>query len=317
MKLNIKKTTIETILISFTLILFVFVFILPLGIAPNNVSLNYKNVTVWTHVNITNAKPEVLNVTIFEATNSSARNITIAAGSVKTVYCNATVRDWNGYNDIIYANASLWYVPTSNSNATDDNNSHYTNVSCTLNASTSTNVGWYICSFDVLYYANNGTWSCNVTVMDTLTKTGSLFNTTVFYPVYALNVTDGIDYGNVAVESYSSDVNANITNLGNMAINISVEGYGARRGDNLAMNCSDSGNISVQYEKYGLASGLDYTTGMTALNSSLGGLLISNLTMPKQNTSTQIINATYWKLYIPPNPAGNCTGYIIFTALAP
>jgi hypothetical protein len=293
------------------------VFVLPFGIAPNSVGTNHKNVTVLTHVNITNSKPDVLNVTVYEALNFSARNITVSAGSFKTVFCNATIRDWNGFNDVIYVNATLWHIATSSFDAVDDNNSHYTNSSCTLNSTgSSSELGSYICAFDVIYYSNNGTWNCNVTVMDNINKTGFGYNRTTLYPVYALNVTDGIDYGNVAVEDYSADVGANLTNLGNMPINISVEGYGARRGDGLAMNCTVS-NISVQYEKFGLSSGLDYLTNMTSLTGTLGGSLISNLTVLKQNTSTPIVNSTFWKLYVPPNPAGNCTGYIIFTALAP
>ena len=52
------------IILSFVIAL---VLLLPLGIAPNIVGPNYKNVTVWTHVNITNSRPEVLNVTFQDA----------------------------------------------------------------------------------------------------------------------------------------------------------------------------------------------------------------------------------------------------------
>jgi len=318
MKINIKKTMIETTLVLLVLVLVISVFILPFGVAPNAVSFNYKNVTVQTRVNITNSKPEILNVAVYESNNFSIKNVTINAGTIKTVLCNASVRDWNGFtNDIILVNATLWHVVSSNFNVSDNNNSHYTNSSCTLNASGSSyELGTFICSFDVWYYSNNGTWNCNVTAMDTFNKSGSNFNSTVFYPVYSLNVTDGIDYGNVPVEGFSNDVGANLTNLGNMGINISVEGYGAKRNDGLAMNCS-FGNISVANEKFGLISGLDYAANMTALSGALNGVLIPNLTILKQNTSSQVINTTFWKLYVPPNPAGNCTGYIIFTALAP
>ena len=130
-----KKNTLIITLTVFLLLALATMFIVPSGIAPNNVGLNYKNVTVKTNVTITHSKPQVLNVTIYEALNISNKNITIAAGMTKTVYCNATVRDWNGFNDITFANATLWHVPTSNSSAADNNNSHYTNVSCKYNDS--------------------------------------------------------------------------------------------------------------------------------------------------------------------------------------
>jgi hypothetical protein len=291
------------------------ILVLPLGIAPNAVGNNYKNVTVQTHVNITNSKPEILNVTVYEALNFSARNITVSAGAIKTIYCNATVRDWNGFNDITFLNASLWHIATSSFSAIDNNNSHYTNSSCTLNASVSSNEGWYVCSFDVLYYANNGTWNCNVSIVDVSETTNFGNGTTIFYPVYALNVTDGIDYGNVAVEDYSINATANITNIGNMLINVTVEGYGARRGDGLAMNCSLGGNITVSNERFS-ASETDWTSKISL--SSIAQSL-QNLSMSKQTTGTLVTNSTYWQVYVNStnNPAGNCTGYVIFTAVAP
>ena len=312
-----KKTTKAFASIAFLLLMIAAIFIIPMGVAPNVVGPNYKNVTVWTSVNITHSKPEILNMTIYEAQNISNRNITITSGGTKRIYCNASVRDWDGYNDITYVNASIWYIPGSSYNATDDNNTHYTNVSCYYNASTGTFTGWYVCSFDVLYYANNGTWNCNVTAQNSWNYTGFGNSTTIFYPVYALNVTDGIDYGGVAVYDYSNETAANVTNLGNMAINITVEGYGAKRNDGLAMNCSLNGNITVDNERFSIANGTAWAS-KTNLTSVSGGVLMSGLTMPKQTIAgTYVTNSTYWQLYIPPNPAGNCTGYVIFTAIAP
>jgi len=302
--------------------LFIAIFILPKAIAPNIIGPNYHNVTVWTHVNITHSKPDVLNVTVYEAQNYSVRNITIIAGGMKTVYCNATVRSWEGFNDITIVNGTLYHKATSTNNASDNLNNHYSNTSCTINNSLTQFTGIYVCSFDVIYYSNNGTWICNITVQNSYTLvnhnfTGSGFGNTTFYPVYSLNVTDGIDYGGVAVEDVSiGDKTANVTNLGNMGINISVEGYGYTKGDGLAMNCSLSGNITVDNEKFSSIPGQAYGL-KTSLTSSPGGVIIPGLTIPKQINATMIVNSTYWQLYVPPNPAGNCTGNVIFTATAP
>ncbi len=307
------------------LFLLVILLIPPKALAGHtNVGTNNKNVTVWTQVNITHSKPDVLNVTIYEALNYSARNITVAAGSTKQVYCNATVRSWEGFNDISNVNATLYHVATSNSTAADDLNKHYSNTTCTLNYSHAPGnnfTGVYVCGFDVIYYANNGTWICNMTVSNSYTVvnpnfTGVGYGTTTFYPVYALNITDGIDYGGVAVEDYSiGDRSANITNLGNMRLNITVEGYGARRGDGLAMNCTLSGNITVENERFSATPGQTYDL-KTNLTSTAGGVMIPGLTIQKQTNATMIVNNTYWQLYVPPNPAGNCTGNIIFTAVS-
>ncbi len=280
--------------------------------ADNIVGDNYRNVTIHTYVNITNARPEVLLVKVYQETNLSRLNITLAGGSQRQVTCNASLRDWNGYNDIVGVNATLWHT-TSTLGSADNNNSHYTNSSCT---STGNGVNYtvnYICTFDVYYYANNGTWNCFVDIIDLAGKTGNNTNTTVIYPLYALNITDGIDYGNVAVEEWSANRTANITNFGNMPLNVSVEGYGVTRGDGLAMNCSVNGNITIGMERFSIAD-VDWSS-MTPLTSTRQN--ISGLTVSKQtNPGIQMINTTYWQLYVnvSNNPAGNCTGFILFSA---
>ena len=302
------------VIIVLTLVL-VLAILLPIGMAPNNASLNYNNVTVWTHVNITNARPEVINISIYELTNSSNTNITLNAGGFKDIICNATLRDWNSFSDIIYVNATIWNTAASSFNSPNDNNTHYTNTNCTNSGN---GVGFYVnylCNFTIIYYANNGTWMCNVTVKDSKNTTGSGNGSTIFYPVYSLNITDGIDYGNIAVQAFSNNITANITNLGNMQINVTVEGYGAKRGDGLAMNCSLGGNITVVNERFATAN-IDWSlkTPMTGNSQTL-----SNLTLSKQINNAIIMNNTYWQLYADSlnNPGGNCTGYVIFTAVAP
>jgi len=300
-------------------LLTILVLLLPIGVAPNINGSNYKNVTVHTEVNITNSRSEVLNVSIYEAIfNASVRNITISAGYSKTVYCNATIRDWNGFNDVAYVNATLWHS-SSSYDAADDNNTHYTNTSCTINGSvTPPYIGWVVCSFDVWYYSNNGTWMCNVTAMDYQNASGVGNRSTIFYSVYALNVTDGINYGNVPVEEYSGNttgnVTANVSNIGNMDINITVHGYGARFNDNLAMNCSLGGNITIDNERF--SSSTSEWDSMTTLS---GTAKQTGLTLAKPTDSTITSTPTYWQVYINStnNPGGNCTGYVVFTAVAP
>ncbi|HYD03643.1 MAG TPA: hypothetical protein VEC16_05070 [Alphaproteobacteria bacterium] len=293
----------------------------PKAIAPNVVGPNYKNVTVQTNLTITSSKPDMMNVTVYDATNSSLINVTLNAGGSKQIYCNGSVRNWQGTNDITLVRAVLWHNATSNYTAANNTNNHYSNSSCFLNSTTGAFTAWYACSFNVSYHANNGTWVCNMTVENSYTAnnsnfTGSALNYTQFYPVYALNVTDGIDYGGVAVEDFSSDRQANITNLGNMHIGVSVEGYGATRGDGFAMICNLTGNITVDNERFSNQSGTLFAA-KTPLTSNLGGVNISGLNITKTtNASAPTMSTTYWQIYVPPNPAGNCTGYIIFTAVA-
>ena len=174
----------------------------------------------------------------------------------------------------------------------------------------------YLCNFSVDYYAANGTWYCNATVIDDYNFTDVGWNTTNISALYALNVTPSIDYGNLAVEDTSVNKTANITNYGNMAINISLYGYGVTSGDGLAMNCT-VGNISVENEKFSISVSDDYAA-KTALVGTPGSPVLMGLTSPwRRDDSTPVTNTTYWQLYIQPNPFGVCNGSIVFSAEVP
>lgn len=270
--------------------------------------ISYDQTNVSTTVNITNAKPEVLNVEIYDNTN-----INLTEGSTTLVWCNVSVLDYNGFADISNINATFWHSTNTTEDAALNNNSMYRNGSCSFMSGS----GWYAnytCGFDVYYYAYNGTWNCNVTVNDTLNYQNNGSNTSTVLPLYAFNMSNLIDYGDLAVEDTSTNQEFNITNWGNQPINVSVYGYGSTTGDGLAMVCQ-VGNISIANERYDVDSGATWAT-MTALTGAAAQ--ISGLTIDKQtDPATEVINATYWSLYVPPNPFGVCNGTVIFEALAP
>jgi hypothetical protein len=283
---------------------------------------NYVNVTVDTTVNISNSPPQILSLIIDEVV--AGENVTLLAGRTRTVYCNFTVRDWDGTADINRSNATLWHS-SSLINNSNDNNDHYFNSSCVQVGTSGLYDSLYQCAFDVQYYANNGTWYCNATVADhyyfsqpneNYTDTGQ--NTTIFNNLYALNIsTKLIDYGEVAVEDYSAEQIINVTNFGNRDINVSVRGYGVNESDGLAMNCSAQGNITISNERYAITSGVAFGSmnQLSGTNTNIDVLQVSQ----RINDTQANWNSTYWKLYVDPTnvPAGICNGTVVFTATIP
>jgi hypothetical protein len=273
---------------------------------PNN-----RNVSVDTTVNITNSPPIVYNVII----ENNATNITLVAGSWKNITCNATILDYNGAETITNVSATFFHASV-NTSAPDDNNTHYF-TNCTPWAAYGTYERNVSCSFLVQYYANVGIWYCNVTATDPYNFTNSSMRTrwnhttTHIDTLLALNVTPLIDYGELATGDYSTPQNANVTNLGNTNINVSVRGYGNVSGDGLAMYCQ-IGNIPIVNEMYNLVGGSNPAlyTPLTGSATQIGGLTIVQQT----NDSQQVINSTNWLLYVPPGPFGRCNGTVVFQA---
>lgn len=192
-----------------------------------------------------------------------------------------------------------------------DNNTLYFNPNC-AQVNVDGFFANYTCSFDVYYYANPDEWTCMVFVEDDYNFTDNLSNTTTVNELFALNVTPLIDYGDLAVEDTSTPQEANVTNLGNAAINVSVYGYGDTPGDGLAMVC-DIGDISIGNQRYSLNEAGDFTIDYFPLTPA--DVLIPGLSLAKQtDPNTQIINQTFWRLYVPPNPFGVCSGTVVFQA---
>jgi hypothetical protein len=222
------------------------------------------------------------------------------------------VSDPLGVDNIFGANATFYYYQNLSSN-NDDNLVHYTDTSCALSQSNPTNK-MFSCTFDVWYYANNGTWNCNATAYNNESISASANTTTLIDPLYAVNITDGIDFGNSPANTSSANISVNITNFGNMPVNITLQGYALVIGDNLGMNCSDGTNITITNIRFSSNSTSDFSQ-KTPMNGSIQEL---NLQIKKQTGASPVYNSTFWQIAPDPGTAGRyCMGYVIFNAQAP
>jgi hypothetical protein len=272
------------------------------GPGPNN-----KNFSVDTKINITGSPPTVQRVILLSP-------ITLTAGTITNITCNATIRDYNGFADLNTVNATFFFNGTSEF-AAENNNTNYFNSSCSVIAGQASGVfANYTCTFPINFYANNGSWSCEVRANDSSGFRGNNSNTTSINALYALNVTPLLDYGNVSAGEIAGNATANITNLGNMNINISVKGYARTINDGLAFVC-DQGQLTVDVERFSANDTADFAVKQTLTNALQR---VSGLTVNRSVNATQVTNVTYWEVYADPaQPAfGNCTGTVIFQAEA-
>lgn len=272
---------------------------------------NYRNYSVRTTVDVTNAYPEILNVTC-------GNGITLNAGTTKTINCTVQIRDYNGGGDVNYVNATFYYYLNTSVDPLD-NNTNYANASCVNLTSDGYYTNWS-CSFDAWYYALNGSWRANVTVNDSYSAKDNDYGNFSITALLALDATPIIDFGSMAVtDTSATPVQANVTNFGNVPINVSVYGFGGDSeltGAGTAMLCQIR-NISLPNERYSLDSGTAYAD-MTPINGA--PVAIPDLTVQKQFLSdTYMINSTYWTLHInlTNNPFGECNGTVVFSAINP
>lgn len=291
---------------------------------------NITNNTVIAIVNVTNTEPNVTSVTVGDGILSPIGEIDLTASGVTVVTCNASIFEYNGVGDINENKTNgTFYIQSIGPDATPDNNHLYRNESCgSCTEVSATNVSCD-CRFAVQYYANDSsTWQCNISVKDKggTQKSGSEINLTssgvsglvTVTKLLAINTTTLLDYGNLSVTETSAQIVHNVTNVGNINLNLSLRGYGGTNetiGENLTMMC-DFGNISIGQQRYSL--GLDSETPFAGMNFLRNQTTISNLTFPAKVNDIAVgweRNSSFWRLQVPLSVGGICNGTIIFGAV--
>src|SRR3989339_373058 len=132
-----------------------------------------------------------------------------------------------------------------------------------------------------------------------------------------------IDYSVVNSTAVSGEQTVNVSNTGNVILNLSLSGYAVTEEDNYSMNCTlgNIQNISINYEKFRLNTSItgpltlsDFEANYTNLSS---GPTVKrfNLNYRQDDANDDAINGTYWRVYVPRGVAGNCTGNILFGAV--
>lgn len=236
-------------------------------------------------------------------------DIVLNAGTIRSVQCNFTVSDGNGADDILGANATFFIAPSQDSSQ-DNNRTKYTNSSCEVIGS-SINSKDFTCTTGFLYYAQNGTWTCNATGIgiDGYSSAETSFQVD---PLYAINVTNStLDFGQVFGGSTSSTISENITNLGNIPVDVSVYGYGSFPGDGNSFVCQTT-NISIENTRFAAEKGVPYIS-----KTPLSGVLVpTGIRILNQIGTQSSQNVSYWQTMIPRNVSdtGICLGTIVFHA---
>lgn len=255
-------------------------------------------------------KPPIILSILFDDNNlNPIKNIDLLPGLKRKVYCNISINDTNDHDDIKKVNSTIYYYLNKTSDP-DDDNVHYTNSQCEKKEDDGNNNALYSCIFNVTYYANNGTWYCNSTVIDMQNISNDNYNNSKINPLYAINVTSLINFGDVMSGSISQEKIMYVQNFGNMEIDISIEAFGNTKGDNVSMFC-DINNISLDDERYSLTQ-FKLFNDMTPVTSTLS--MLENFNLPKQINTSNSQKELYWKIRGTPGSFGDCQGGLTITA---
>jgi len=278
------------------------------------------NVTAITKLQIGNSPPEIINITI----ESGASSFDLTPNATTTLDIYITAKDYNGEDQIDNITLTFFDAVVSSYGGANDNNNHYTNTSCVIN--TGYGNAYEVesnCTLEIWYYANNATWNLTTEVTDDTNLRVQASNIFSINTLLALGLPATIDYGKVNATEVSDEIIANVTNFGNVMMNLSLSGYGSTVGDNLSMNCTGglTKNISIDYEKFNLNMSSFGAINLSEFEANYSNLTSTmavkkfDLNYRQNDTENKAINATYWRMYVPLGVAGNCSGNIVFGAV--
>ncbi len=291
--------------------------------------LDEKYISYWVNLSVTgagydiagnitlNSKPNITSLLIDDFIGSSGE-IDLQAASIREVVCEAVVEELDGQD--LQNIMAEFYHSSLDIGAGDDNNDHYTNDTCGVDYDYGNeNESLIYCNLSIWYYANPGIWNCFFQVEDNLSSAANESNSSLVNTLLSVGVPDLLDYSNVNTSQVSDEIQFNITNYGNVMVNLSLTGYGTVEEDGLAMDC-DFGNVSIENEKYNLSE-----SNAGSLNLGQADLLhtnISSITVIEEfnldyrsnEGANDASNLTYWRIYVPVGTGGDCQGNIIFGA---
>ena len=230
-----------------------------------------------------------------------------------SVAVGATITDANGCNDISSVDIAVYKTGatcTSSGNANDDTCYFATVASssltgCSGGADTSSVLSH---EFAFKSYADPGIWYTTITPVDVEATGTADTDSVALNETLALGVTPTLSYGATAGGATSTgDHTVTTTNLGNVAIDFTLEGV------DLACNSglNAQGTIPAGNEQYDLSS-FSYGDG-TALSNTTPASVDADLAT---TSSSAITNTTYWQVSVPSGVRGICSGAITFTAIS-
>jgi hypothetical protein len=266
-----------------------------------------------------NTPPSFINLTVEDSLTSPQNEIDLTPATTTTATCSGVIQDLEGGSSIQSVLAEL-FSSSSSFGEPDDNNDHYTNTTCEINASYGTSVQAMInCTFEIEYYAEPGSWQCQINATDNYTASTTTPDSTTINTLLALGVNSPLEFGEVDAMEVSQEAEAKVTNYGNIQMNLSLQGYGQTPGDGNAMECG-SPDISINNMKFNLTASNSSNLTLPEFETIYQNLTTSpttyefNLNSRQNDLSNEANASTYWRVYVPQGINDNCMGNIVFAA---
>jgi hypothetical protein len=260
------------------------------------------------NLTIRDSLPTITQIVVddYETADPRIDNITLNGASTRTVMCNGTATDTDGFADKVAVNATFYDTAVAY-NAADNNNTHYTNSSCYKYGGVSNSVN-FNCTFNVYYYANSTSWRCNATAYDNAGQNATATDDNYIDELIAIDSSTAyVNFGTVSAGTTSAEKTFTAINVCNVRLDLSMNGTD--------FNCPINPDITVGMLKYNCTTaGQNFDTQMANLTTVATITYCTAFDLAKK-ILTDTSNSTkdnYWKLFVPIGTVGaqNCNSTV-------
>ncbi len=266
-----------------------------------------------------NTPPSFAGLLVEDSLSSPLNEIDLTPATTTQITCSGIASDYEGASSISTIRAEFFSQFSSFGNL-DDNNNHYTNSSCQINTSYGTsNQAEVNCIFEIEYYAEAGSWACQFNITDNYSSSITTQDATNVNTLLAIAVDSPMGFGEMNAGEVSQEKEAQITNYGNVKMNLTLNGYGQTPLDGNAMECGTT-DISIDYMKFNLTQSNSSDLTFQEFETIYQNLTSSpvqydfNLNSRQNDLNNEANASTYWRVYLPVGVGNNCAGNIVFAA---
>jgi hypothetical protein len=237
-------------------------------------------------------------------------SIALLEGTTMSVVATATVRDLNGYQDIVAATSTIYRSGVGANCEPDDNNCYHADAfMCVLDPCSGTDCV-VTCTVEMNYFAeptDDGVfeaqdWRVRMSVVDSTNLYGAATSLgTDVLTMRALSVVGAIDYGALEVgqDTGWSDATTTVRNVGNQRLNLNLTGTD--------LEAPPVSAIPAYYQKFATTT-FDYGTCPITMGSC--NTIFSTTTtytpvdIAKATSTVPVTDNIYWGIAIPSGTAG-------------
>ena len=229
-----------------------------------------------------NTPPQIVDIVLSD--ESETDQIDLMPGESITVWCNATVDDADGWEDVVYAEATVYAELDEGNDSVHLGTVDTESEECDIVQGSDDRTAEVSCEFSMNHYAQAGEWQCDFLARDSVDQEDQNDTTEVVSELLAFGYEDEeMDFGVLGWGEISELVANELSNFGNVPFDLGVNVEDRDQNSDRAMTC-DNGYIPDHFMRAGSEEDYNEMDNVTEITHLLVSASVGNSDNPTPTT---------------------------------